>query len=626
MGLNLSRPQWLAAIAVLWTVGVVVILAITSMARTGVVEVVHWSNGHLIRTGSGLRLLEQMAGEFNRADNMTDSGQRIEVKVVYHGSWEQARDLLSRVTRGVPVERDKPDPTIVTPSASHWLGTVNHAAGRTVVDVGAAQRIASAFIGIVTYRDMAECLGWPQREIGYADIIALRDNPRGWASYPCARAEWGQRPLVAYTDPTTSDTGRGVLLTLYALASGTTPERLTVGDVARPEVVAYVKRFQSLVDHYMIATRVLNTKVHQGPRFGHFFLMPEDNLIHLYEGTEPYFDATGEEGTAPPISRPMVMIYPREGSMARDNCACLVQAPWVTAEQTAAAQQWVAFLREDAQQRSFMAAGFRPGTALPLTDPASKITGRYGLDPARPEVVFRPELIDPSVAASIDQAWDEVKRPGIVTFVLDASSSMAGTKLDQARAGLIRALDGMARNNRVGFLSFSDTIHASVPVAPLADNRFAIAGALERMRPAGDSTLYEAVKTGIELTDAAAGEADAIRAVVVLTDGRANRCPTRLDDLVRMMSRSEVPIREFPACGDAAAAVDATGNAVDKEDVIGVRLAVPTRYPIQIFFVGIGRDADVQVGRILAEATGAEFQGVTEKDLARVLEGLSKYF
>jgi len=41
---------------------------------------------------------------------------------------------------------------------------------------------------------------------------------------------------------------------------------------------------------------------------------------------------------------------------------------------------------------------------------------------------------------------------------------------------------------------------------------------------------------------------------------------------------------------------------------------------------GIGKDADMEVGRILAQATDAEFQGVTDKDLARLLEEFSKYF
>ena len=122
---------------------------------------------------------------------------------------------------------------------------------------------------------MDQCLGWPNKEIGYADIIALRNDPQGWASYPNAKAEWGQRPLFAFTDPTTSTTGRSVLFSLYAIAAGKAPEQLTLADVSDPSVVSYVKQFQTLIDHYMIGTIPLNTKVYQGPRYGHFFLMPE---------------------------------------------------------------------------------------------------------------------------------------------------------------------------------------------------------------------------------------------------------------------------------------------------------------------------------------------------------------
>lgn len=175
------------------------------------------------------------------------------------------------------------------------------------------------------------------KKIGYADIIALRNDPHGWASYPCARTEWGTKPLLAFTDPTTSSTGRSLLLGLYAIAAGKAPEQLSIADVDDPEVVAYVKDFQKLIDHYLIGTTVLNTKVYQGPRYGHFFVMPEDNLIHLYEGTEiSYFD--GIKTTAPPIEERMVMIYPKEGAMPRNNCACIIQAEWVSDEQVEAAQ------------------------------------------------------------------------------------------------------------------------------------------------------------------------------------------------------------------------------------------------------------------------------------------------
>ena len=72
--------------------------------------------------------------------------------------------------------------------------------------------------------------------------------------------------------------------------------------------------------------------------------------------------------------------------------------------------------------------------------------------------------------------------------------------------------------------------------------------------------------------------------------------------------------------------MDVAGREVKKEDVIGDKLAIVTQHPIQIFFIGIGDDADLDVGRMLAAATGAEFQGVTEQDLASLLEEFSKYF
>jgi Ca-activated chloride channel family protein len=141
----------------------------------------------------------------------------------------------------------------------------------------------------------------------------------------------------------------------------------------------------------------------------------------------------------------------------------------VTEEQREAAQKWVDFLREDVQQRAFMAAGFRPATNLPLAD---TISGKYGLDPTQPTIEFNPALIDPAVASEIDQAWEEVKRPAIVTFVMDTSGSMKGDKLLQAKDGMIRALDTMAKNNQIGLLCFNTDVTNRIPVASLPVNRF----------------------------------------------------------------------------------------------------------------------------------------------------------
>ncbi len=630
-----TRERMLSLIATIWVLGIggfflVGLLRPPPPEPTVVVE--HWATGHLFRDG----LLREMADEFNDEEHRMPDGTRIVIKVWNVPSQLQGDYLIERIRDGVAIDLEGitdgyvlpnySDPTIVTPSSAHWLVDVNYELGHEVVDLAAAPSIVRPVIGIVTYEDMARCLGWPEQELGFADILALRADPEGWAAYPCAKAEWGQRPLMAFTDPATSSTGRSLLLALYAIAAGKLPEDLTAADVTDPKVVRYVKEFQGLVDHYLIGTTVLNTKIHQGPRYGHFFIMPEDNLIHLYEGTERAFIG-GVKVTPPPIEERMVMIYPSEGSMPRSNCGCIVQAPWVSDQQVEAAEEWLDFLREDDQQRAFMAAGFRPGTDISLADPSSKITSEFGLDPTKPSAVLNPSLIDPAVAAAIDESWVDVKRPAIVTFVVDTSGSMLGKKLREAQDGLVAALDAMAANNQVGLVAFDNEVHSRVPVGPLAQNRFAIADAVHALRAGGETALYDAIKAGIEMTDTAEGPPNAIRAVVVLTDGRANRGRTRLDDLIKLMSRDEVSVAFSGMDGESA--YDTRGNQVGKESIVGIRLAVPSGHPdqpVQVFFIGIGDDADLDIGRLLAGATSAEFQGVTEEDLAHLLAEISGYF
>ena len=184
----------------------------------------------------------------------------------------------------------------------------------------------------------------------------------------------------------------------------------------------------------------------------------------------------------------------------------------------------------------------------------------------------------------------------------------------------------MAQNNQVALVSFSDRIDSRVGVGPLRQNRFQIAEVTARTRAQGNTALYDAIREAISMVDSKAGDERAIRGVVVLTDGRSNRGSFFLDDIVRMMSADEVPIREFKGDQKAAFAIDQSGNRVMKADVIGTGLAMNTKHAVQVFFIGIGSDADMDVGRILAEATGADFRGVAEDDLANVLERISKYF
>ena len=87
-----------------------------------------------------------------------------------------------------------------------------------------------------------------------------------------------------------------------------------------------------------------------------------------------------------------------EGTVLFIDPDCVFRAPIIT-EVTpghSLSQKWIDFLLEDAQQRTFMTAGLRPGTDLSLNDPGSAISLRYGLDPRIPEKVINPSRIDPA--------------------------------------------------------------------------------------------------------------------------------------------------------------------------------------------------------------------------------------
>ena len=69
-----------------------------------------------------------------------------------------------------------------------------------------------------------------------------------------------------------------------------------------------------------------------------------------------------------------------------------------------------------------MQAGFRPGTQLRV---GGAIKPKYGLDPNEPgDRTIEPGDLKPEVVHEIMHNWGQVKKPAIVTFVVDTSASM----------------------------------------------------------------------------------------------------------------------------------------------------------------------------------------------------------
>ena len=322
------------------------------------------------------------------------------------------------------------------------------------------------------------------------------------------------------------------------------------------------------------------------------------------------------------------MIYPKEGSVLNSNPAGLVDAAWVSDEHVDAAREWIDHLREEDQQRKFMDAGFRPATGTGFSVDERQYAS-WGLTAQQPRSRIEPGHLQPAVLDGIISSWGAVKKPAIVTFVVDVSGSMNGEPLAQVQGRSHRLVDAIADSasqgsaDQVGLVTFSDTVQIEIAPSPIQESKYEIADAIHAMSAKGETALFDAVRRAIALTDSVAGDPRATRAVVVLSDGAAT-AGTCLHAVVSMISRDEVPVGSFCGMQDEQP-VDDEGRQISTEDVNGGTLVLPHDDPVQVFFLGFG-DADVHIGRILAEATGAEYQGSTDEDLAAVIEELSGYF
>jgi hypothetical protein len=232
---------------------------------------------------------------------------------------------------------------------------------------------------------------------------------------------------------------------------------------------------------------------------------------------------------------------------------------------------------------------------------------------------------------------DLVRNPGVVVFLIDVSGSMDGKKLDLAKRGLLGALS-MAQDNQVGLLAFDREIVTLEPVAPLTRNRGPLSQAVRELRAGSNTALFDALREGIRMADEADSSIHGVRAVVLLTDGQANSGNSGFSDIISMSNPLGQAI--FRPKGGGEKYVDSSGKPCDVKDVRGTELAIATAHPVSVYFIGIGEDADMEVGRLLAEATGAEsgkgielpggqtlarVQRVRTVDIGRVLEEF-RYF
>lgn len=529
-----------------------------------------------------IAVLTELANNFN--DTKAEVGDKcIFVRPARKASGGAAQLLVD----GWPSpETNGPRPVIWSPAATGWGNIVNQRTGKDIASNGTPFMLTPLVIAMP--KPMAAALGYPQKPVGFADIVELANNPEGWAAY--GHPEWGAFKL-GKTNPNFSTSGLNFTVAEYYAATGKT-EGLTLEDLQRPAAKDFAAKVEQSVVHYGDTTLTFLNNWYRADQRGNALayvsaVAVEEKSVIDYNTGNP--DGILDPGETPrPPRDPLVAIYPKEGTLFSDSPFFILNEEWVSQDQRAAAELFETFVQQPENQQKVLQYGFRPNNAsVPIGEP---LTAANGVDPSQPQSEL--EVPEPRVLVGVLDAWGAQRKDAKVLLVLDVSGSMGDpvgdggeTKLDLAIQAAVNSLDKFKDTDEVGLWVFTTDLGADgarylelVPTAPMSENRDTLRSTIEEQRPLNGTPLYE-VTTDAYKSARESFDASKINAVLFLTDGRND--DENVDD-------------DQDQYDTMISTLSAGSEGIDAESV-------------RVFTIGYGADADSATLKAIAEATNAAY-------------------
>ncbi|MGH8959576.1 MAG: extracellular solute-binding protein [Acidimicrobiia bacterium] len=513
-------------------------------------------------------LFTALAETFNATETEFDG--ECAVITVYRASSGAAAQMLAE---GWPEDGSAgPLPVIWSPAASTWGAIVNErlaARGEEPI-ANDFQRVMLTPLVLGMPRPMAEALGWPETDIGWADVLQLASDPEGWGAL--GHPEWGDFRL-GKTNPNFSTSGLAATAATFYAATGKTAG-LTEADLDDPEVLEFVRGVEAATVHYGDTTLTFLDNMYRADQEGRGLtyasaVAVEEVSIIAYNRGDPA--DTGTPGPAPRV--PLVAIYPEEGTLYSDNPAYILDAAWVTDVARQAAVAFRSFVIDDAEnQQRVLEFGFRPGNpSVAIGDP---INSANGLNPNKPDTELA--VPEPAVLTALLDSWEENRKTARVIMLFDVSGSMADlagggdTKLALAKQAVLSGLDNFKPADEIGLWIFSTNLDGDndyievIPPAPLEDIRPQLEESINGLVADGGTGLYDSTRAAVQAVREGF-DPTKINAVLLLTDGMCDDNPPgcELDPLLGFLGSNERDVvRVFPvAYGEDASVEELTAIA-----------------------------------------------------------------
>ncbi len=511
--------------------------------------------------------LEPLVEQYNAERHQTPEGAVIVVETTPMGSIESVNAIIEGQLQ----------PTVWSPASSVYIPVANaewrQAHGSDLV-TGTPNDLVLSPVVIAMWEPMARAIGWPDRPLGWADIAELATSEEGWSAY--GYPEWGDFKF-GHTHPGFSNSG--IVSVIAEVYAGAGKQRdLEIADLQDPDVQAFVADVESAIIHYGSSTGFFGERMFErGPSYLSAAVLYE-NLVVAQESKR----LAGQSQQLP-----VVAIYPVEGTFWSNHPYAILNAPWVTEEERAAANDFEAFLLDQPQQLTALEFGFRPADpSISLTSP---LDAQHGVDPLQPKTIL--EIPSAEVITGIEELWEQVKKPVDLVVVIDASGSMQGEKIAAARTSLMQFVDLLSDRDRLEVIVFNGEIITLTDLTSLGEKRQDVKTRISGIIENGNTRLYDAVEFAYNELEAKADPGH-IRAIVVLSDGEDTQSFLSLPSLI---ARIDTASQEG-------------GSAV------------------KLFTIAFGDDADRDILVTIAEATGGKQYDSTPENINKIYQEIATFF
>ena len=471
--------------------------------------------------GSALgNFCQQVATQYNAQNPKLSDGKTFHLTCAAQGSGDVVTEIVSRTQQfkdGTLKADSETFPTLISVDGDIYQTQLVSRISQIfpgqqyIPDVTDAPLIASSPVVFMTQTDLAP---------------SLRKATNPFSTFETAKTfkdiDPNSQPIpihYVHTAPNRSNSGLLTLIAQFAAVSGKRPEQLTVEDIRQNQ--DKVQQIQRKITRYGTSTDSLaKSMVTNGAYWASVASVYESSVIAANDSIapgQPRYEA----------------VYPK-ATFTSNMRAILPKAPWVSADEKAAAEQVIEYLRSPAVQGIAATLGLRPG--LPGVALGPKFTAAFGVDPQARYDSYRAP--NPEVVSAMLASWESyAKKPSKVVLVVDSSGSMAGDKLPAVQATLQSYINHLGSKEEVALIDFDSQIRPPIAVDGTPQGKSKGIEFVNSLQAQGGTKLYDAALYSRNWL-AQNLRKDGINAVVILTDGEDSGSASSLDQVKTELQKS----------------------------------------------------------------------------------------